>query len=225
MRSIAKLFGKSPFVPLQSHMDKVEQCVDKAVEVLEAFLRGDHQTVAVMAEEVSSLEHEADQIKHDIKNHLPRSLFLAVDREQLLEILSTQDSLADKAENLAVLLTLKTTTVSEALKDDLKAFIDKNVEAFRAVRRIITELNRLLETGFGGDEAEKVVVMVEQVARLEYESDILQRKILKTLFACENEFSVGEFFFWSQLIRQLSELSNLAERLANRVRVTLELKK
>jgi len=225
VRTIAKLFGRSPFGPLQSHMAKVAQCVEKVVVIFEALLRGDYEQVEQLAGEISRIEHEADQIKHDIQNHLPRSLFMAVDRTALQEILAIQDSIADKSENIAVLLTLKRITMLEALKEDFAAFLAKNVEAVAVVHGIIDQLDELVESGFGGREAEEVFKMVEDVAHKEYEADLIQRRLLKLVFVHENELSVGDFFLWVRLFKQVSELSNLSERLANRVRRTLELKK
>lgn len=224
MRTIAKLFGRSPFVPLQSHMEQVTACVDKTVEMFGAFSRGDFEQVERLAAVISQLEHEADQVKHDIQDHLPKGMFLPVDRARILEILSTQDNIADKCENMAVQLTLKRLAMLDILRNEFQKFLDKNVEAFRLVRDVVEQLDELLETGFGGAEAEKVKKMVMDVSYKEHEADLLQRSLLKLLYTQEEHMTVGTFYLWSQIIRQVAELSNLSERLANRVRVTLELK-
>ncbi len=225
MRTIAKLFGQSPIVPLQAHMDKVAQCVDKVKQMFEALRQGDHAAIEKMAEETSALEYEADQIKHDIQSHLPKRMFMAIDRARILDILAVQDNLADKAENIGILLTFKAMTLPGWLADDFNAFLNKNIEAFEGVRAIINQLDELLETGFGGGEAERVLRMVEEVALMEHEVDVIQRQMLKSLFANEGDLTTGEFFLWTKLFKQVGDLSNLAERLANRVRRTLELKK
>ena len=49
------------------------------------------------------LEHEADEIKHEIRSHLPRRFFMAVERRDMLEILDAQDSIADVAQDIAEL--------------------------------------------------------------------------------------------------------------------------
>ena len=224
MRTFAKLFGRSPFVPLQSHMEKVSSCVNSTVEMFAAFGRGDHERVGQLAEVISQFEHEADQVKHDIQDHLPKNMFLPIDRGRILEILSTQDNIADKCENMAVQLTLKRLEMLAPLQDDFQKFLDKNFEAFRTAREIIEQLDELLETGFGGAKAERVKQMVADVSYKEHEADLLQRTLLKHLYAHDRQMSIGEFYLWSQIIRQVAELSNLSERLANRVRVTLELK-
>lgn len=224
MRTIAKLFGQSPFGPLQDHMQRVSDCVEKAIEALTAFQAGEYDKLDGLAKEISDLEHAADQVKHDIQNHLPKSLFLPVDRSRLLEILSIQDSIADKAENLGIALTLKRLELPEVLRELFSRLINTNIKAFRNVLRIINELDELVQTSFGGAEAENVKDMVDDVAHLEYEADLIQRDLLKALFAAEQQFTVGSFYQWTKLISHVSELSNLSERLANRVRTTLELK-
>ncbi len=225
MRTIAKLFGQSPIVPLQAHMEKVAQCVEKVTQMFDALRKGDHAAIEKLAEETSALEYEADQIKHDIQAHLPRRLFMAIERSRILDILAVQDNIADKAENIGVLMTLKAITMPDWLSGDFDAFLNKNIEAFNGARGIINQLDELLETGFGGGEAERVLRMVEQVAHTEHEVDVLQRQMLKSLFANEGDLSTGDFFLWTKLFKQVGDLSNLAERLANRVRRTLELKK
>ena len=117
MRTIASLFGKSPFVPLQSHMRKVAECVDGLGALFTAFLEGDHALIAELARKISKTEHEADLVKTDIRNHLPRGLFLPIDRGKILDILSTQDEIADTAENVAVLCTLKNLKVPESVNE------------------------------------------------------------------------------------------------------------
>ena len=117
MRTIVKLFSRSPFLPLQTHMEKVGGCVQKVAALFYALGQGDYETIEKLSKVISQLEHEADLAKYDIQSHLPRSMFLPVDRGRLLEILSIQDSIADKCENIAVMLTFKRLTILEPLQE------------------------------------------------------------------------------------------------------------
>ncbi|WP_432798905.1 TIGR00153 family protein [Poriferisphaera sp. WC338] len=224
MRTIAKLFGRSPFVPMQTHMEKVAECVARVIPITEAFLSGDMDTVEKLAKEISKLEHVADETKHDIQNGLRKGMFLAVDRGKLLQIISLQDGIADKTENFATLLTIKALKCPDGLKPNLIAFRDKNLEAFNAAHEIVKRLDELLESSFGGAEAQQVAQMVHHVAVLEHEADLIQRDLLKGIFAHEQEYTHGEFYLWLRLFRQIGEIANLSETLANRIRSTLELK-
>src|SRR5687767_1267704 len=107
MYTILSLFARSPFAPLQSHMEKVSVCVHKVVDLFNALQNHNFQEVEKIVLEISELEHQADLTKNDIRNHLHKNIYLPIDRANLLEILSIQDSIADAAEDIAVLVTLK----------------------------------------------------------------------------------------------------------------------
>lgn len=224
LNTILNLFGRSPFAPLQSHMDKVADCVHMLPELFRALEKKDYSTVQQIAERISHVEHQADIVKNDIRNHLPKSLFLPIDRSNLLDILAIQDSIADAAEDISVLVTLKPIMLLESFSADFHAFLVKNIEAFNAAQAIIKEIHELLETSFGGIEAQKVRDMVEDVAFKEHEADVIQRKLLRNLFQAENEMTYSTFDLWQRIFETLASVSNLSENLANRVRMTLEIK-
>lgn len=224
MLTILSLFGRSPFAPLQSHMEKVSACVHLLPELFLALYSGNTEKVEALAILISEKEHQADLTKNDIRNHLPKSLLIAMDRASLLEILSLQDSIADKAEDIAVLATLKTLPLIEPCKAEFTAFLQKNIEAFDDVFAIIHELHELLESSFGGIEAEKVSAMVEKVAVKEHEADIIQRRLLKIFFNEDSTLSPSSFHLWQRIFESIASISNLSEKLANRIRMTLELK-
>ena len=73
MLTIAKLFGKSPFSPLQSNMKKVGSCIKKLTEIFQEIENQNFEKIEALVAELSKLEHEADLTKNDIRNHLPRS--------------------------------------------------------------------------------------------------------------------------------------------------------
>jgi predicted phosphate transport protein (TIGR00153 family) len=205
-------------------MEKVAECVEKVPDLFAAYAKHDAEALAALSKRISKLEHEADLLKNDLRNSLPRGLFMPVDRANLLKILAMQDDIADHAENIAVLLTFKFAKSVPTFRAKFDAFVARNIDAFQKVREIIGELDELIESGFGGAEAEKVRQMVEGVALVEHEADVMQRDLLRELLTHEDEISYGDFFLWSRLIRQVSAISNRSENLANSVRMTLESK-
>lgn len=221
---ILNLFGRSPFAPLQSHMEKVSQCVLLLPDLFDALDKQQYEQMEEIAERISELEHQADLTKNDIRNHLPRSLFLPVDRTHLLDILTLQDRIADAAEDVAVLTTLKHLTILPEFQAEFYEFLKKNISAFQRAQLIIQEIHELLEFSFGGMEAQKVRTMVDDVAYQEHEADLIQRKLLKKLFQSEGSMTYSSFDLWQKIFHALSSLSNLSENLAYRVRMTLELK-
>ena len=224
MRTIAKLFGRSPFSPLQTHMNKVTECVQKVSDFFEALQSGDQNRLESLVKEVSELEHAADLAKNDIRNNLPKGLFLPVDKGNLLEILAVQDRIADKCEDLGDLLVIRKLEVPQQIKQDFRQFLDKNLESFDVAKRIIQQMDELLESSFGGFEAERVTKMVDEAAFKEHEADVMQKTLQKTIFGMEKNLSMGSFLLWLKIIETLGSISDLSENLGNRVRMILDVK-
>ena len=75
---------KSPFRQLLLHMKKVRKCIDTIEEGLVKYYKGDYKSFSDLTERVSKIEHEADLIKRNIRNHLPKTVFMPVDKGKFL---------------------------------------------------------------------------------------------------------------------------------------------
>ncbi|MGK5594330.1 MAG: DUF47 family protein [Parachlamydiaceae bacterium] len=224
MLTILKLFGRSPFAPLQSHMEKVSQCVHTIPSLFEAVQKQEVQRVNELSAKIEELKQQADLTKNDIRNHLPKSLFLALDRASLLEILAIQSKIAAKTDTLGLLSSIKPLSLPIESQALFNQFLAKAIETFDGAKGIIKELHDLLESSFGGIEAEKVKNMVENVVSKNQEEGKIARSLLKSVYAHEETFSTGTFILWQRIFETIGALSYLSERLANRIRLTLELK-
>ena len=225
MLTIARLFGKSPFAPLQTHMDKVASCIGELPLLFKAFLSQDSEEIEKIAQKIAILEKEADLTKNDIRNHLPKSLFLPLDRGVLLEILSLQDALADQAKEIAHNAEMCPVPLFHISKmhEDFSLLCQKNIEIFRLVRQVIKELEELLECSFGGIEAEKVKGMVDQIIYYKSETICLQKKLTKTLYLKGELIPYPAFHLGLTLIKEIGNLATISETLGNRIRMLLEL--
>lgn len=222
MQVLASLFGQSPFAPLQAHLELVSSTINVLFPLFSALKEGDYERVGVLAQLVSSKERQADGMKNDVRRHLASGVFLPVSRAALLEIISIQDSLADCAEDIAILLTVKELQFYPEFEELFFEFLQKTVQSFEAVAKTIREMDRLLESSFGGNRADKTRVLVSKVSNLEHECDLLQRELMKVFFS--DDFAIGTkgFVLWMQIIKGISGISNNSEKLAYRVSMTLE---
>ena len=135
MRTIAKLFGRSPFRALEGHMSVVKECLDRIRPLFDALYINNQEGIKSVSKEIMSLEHKADDIKKKIRDTLPWGLFLPVDRRDILNLLSAQDSIADNVEDIAVLLRIRRMIVPDAMKLDLEKFIGEVLDVgYEAVR-------------------------------------------------------------------------------------------
>lgn len=224
MQYFTKLFSRAPFNLLELHMEKVIACLVKLDHVLKIFEEADLAKLESLSESVSELEHEADLIKNDIRSTLPQSFLFSVDRSNFLEILSVQDDLADVAEEIANLLTVKELVIPPSIRSDLHAYKNKNMEAVSDVKEIVFSFEELLEASFGGPIAEKIQDKIDQTAYKEHEADLLKRKLLKSLFNISDSLSTPDFYLWMHLIEAIGKISHSAEKLALRIGMLLDFK-
>ena len=77
-------------------------------------------------------------------------------------------------------------------------------------------MDELVESGFGGTEADKICKIAHDVAFTEHQADVVQRELLHKLFELDDRLSVGEFHLWMQITRTLAELANTSENLSDR---------
>ncbi len=205
---------------MQKHMQVAVLCAREVVPLLEAMAIGDNDSIRDCRAKIDRLEHEADQIKHEIRSHTPRRFMMALDRRTILEILDYQDSIADVAQDIAELADQRSMHLPDALKGPVLSLANRVVAACEQGQRIIDELDELVETGFGDAEVARVDEMISELGRLETETDALLDKAARKLFSIEGELGVATIF-WHQVIRQIATLADLSERVGNRLRLLM----
>jgi predicted phosphate transport protein (TIGR00153 family) len=205
---------------MQGHMKAAVACAREVLPFAEAMVAGDIAGMQRHRDEIERLEHEADGIKNQIRSHLPRRFLMAVERRDMLEILDSQDSIADVAQDVAELAVLRKMTVPEALGDPLLRLVRRVIDTCEHAERIINQLDELVETGFGEREVARVEEMLEQLGRMESETDELGKSLVRELFEMEDELGVSTVF-WYQLINWIGNIADHAERVGNRLRLLI----
>lgn len=205
-------------------MDRVGRCVAKGQALLDAYLVNDQETVELLASEIDQIEGEADEIKRDVEQELRSGVFMAVERGRLRQLIVVQDSIADKMQNLARLATLRGCGEPPAFTDTFRKFVALNLKIFNAVRGVIDELDQLLESGNTAEVQDMIAQHIQEISNLEDEADDLQHMLLKELFAVEHEMTPGGFFLWTKIFKQVGDIGDRSNRLANRLRSTLQIK-
>jgi predicted phosphate transport protein (TIGR00153 family) len=206
---------------MQEHIGVATQCAAQVPELFEALAAGDQDRVVSIKERIYELEQQADDIKNELRAHLPKSLLLPVDRRDLLEVLDMQDSIADTAQDIAGLLFERPMEVPGNLKDPLLALTRRCVDACNQAVLIIGELDELVETGFRGRESDRVSEMVAELNKIETDTDEMGTELVRRLFAQEDEMKPVSVMFWYELIQWIGDLADYAEKVGNRLRLLL----
>ena len=173
MTPIATLFAKSPFQPLQQHMRAVLECAREVMPLIEAVCVGDRSKVKTSKEQIFQKEATADEMMHQLRARLPKSLFLPVDRRDLLELLQMQDGIADTAQDIAGMLSHRRMELPQSLHEPVKNLTGRCLDACEQAGKVIEQVDELVETGFKGREVKRVAGMIDELNGIEEETDTL----------------------------------------------------
>ena len=218
---LMQLFGQSPFKPMQEHVRVAIECANEVPKLFEAVKTANTGAVEASRKRIYELENKADEIKNELRTHLPKSMFMPVDRRDLLEILDLQDSIADTAQDIAGMMVARVMSLPDAVFEPLMELTRQCVSVCNHLGQIMEELDDLLETGFRGPESEKVMFMLNQLNEEETKTDVQAIKVMRLLFKHEDEIGAVSTIMWDRVIHWIGDLANFAERAGNRHRLLL----
>jgi predicted phosphate transport protein (TIGR00153 family) len=220
MPLMGNLFGQSPIRPMQQHMKAAIACAREVLPLFEDMAAGRTDAFASRREAIDQLEHQADDIKNAIRSRLPKRLFMAFERRDMLDILDNQDSIADYAQDVAELVDLRSMVIPQGLGEPLLDLVRKVIATCDLAEKVIQELSELVETGFSGRSVARVEEMIRTLNALESETDELEERAQRKVFSMENELGVGTIF-WHQLIIWVGRIADHAEKVGNRLRLLI----
>jgi uncharacterized protein len=218
---IAGIFGKSPVAPLQEHIARVHDCAEHLVPFVKAILDGDQAGIDENRAAIARLENEADDLKKQIRLHLPSTLFMPVPRADLLDLLIVQDRIANFAKDISGLMVGRKMRLPGAFGTGYLALIEASVAVSRKARDTVRELDELFETGFGGAETRLVTGLIEELDALEKETDRMQIELRATLFALEAELPPVDVMFYYKITDLAGILADTAQRVGSRLHLLL----
>lgn len=218
---IINIFGHSPIKPLEAHMDKVIQCADELLPFFENVIKHDWVVAEKYQQAIILLEGEADVLKRDLRLHLPKSLFLPVSRSDLLQLLSTQDGIANKAKDIAGLVIGRKMAIPAEIGVPYLAFLERCLEAGVQAKKAINELDELLEVGFRGREVDLVEKMIVELDRIEQLTDAMQVEVRQALFKLEHKLPVIDVIFLYKMIDWTGDIADISHRVGGQLQLLL----
>lgn len=218
---LAGIFGASPVKPLQTHMEKVLKCVQHLEPFFDAVFAKDLVTAEELQGQVVELEQEADELKKDLRMQLPTSLFMPVDRRDVLEVLSMQDRVAGAARGTCGLVIGRQMTFPDPLVEEMDRLVKTSINTCTQAYRAICELDELIETSFGKPERELVSGMLSDLDALESETDDLQQSLHQRLFTIEDDLPPVQVMFLYRVIDRTGAIADRAQRVGSRLQLML----
>ncbi|MBZ5877142.1 TIGR00153 family protein [Chromohalobacter israelensis] len=213
------LFGRSPFEPLLSHIVKTSECAERLLPFFDATQAGNWDEAATHREAITELEHEADTLKTELRLNLPNTMFLPVSRSDLLELISVQDKIANKARDITGIMLGREMQIPASLAPAMRAYLETAIATVSQARKALEELEELLESGFGRNVSDVMHDFIRELHELEHKADDQQVQIRRQLFQLEAELPPVDVIFLYKIIEWIGELSDRAERVGSRLQI------
>jgi uncharacterized protein len=218
---LTNLFGRSPIKPIQEHMAVAHSAAEQLIPFFVAVNANDWTEGEAIQKRIGGFENTADEHKKNIRLHLPKSLFLPVPRSDLLELLSMQDQIANRAKDISGIMLGRKMLIPAQLQTEMTEFVACAVATSAQALKAINELDELLETGFSGREIQIVEKLIEELDALENKTDKLEVTIRAGLFAIEADLPPVDVMFLYKVFDWVGDLADRAEKVGTRLQLLL----
>jgi predicted phosphate transport protein (TIGR00153 family) len=179
---ILQTLRKSPFAGLREHFKFVKSGILAFEKTINFYIKGDYTNFKTSADKVYKAEKSADQMKGNIRNHLPKFIFIPIDKGDFLNLLKESDGILDTAEDVTVLLDMRKTKIPDEIKKDFQNVMKKAIETVNTLDQAMSMFKIMLETSFGGRTREDIKKVIHKIHKLEHESDLIEKQISKKIF-------------------------------------------
>lgn len=218
---LVNIFGSSPVQPLEKHMEIAYRCAKQLRPLFDAVIGDDWEKAAIVRAEIEALEHEADNLKKEIRLNMPKSLFMPVPRADLLELLLVQDKIANRTKDVSGVIIGRRMQIPDAIAERFVEFVDRNIDAAKQARKSVRELDELFTAGFRGAEVALVGDMIEKLDQIETDTDGQQAVLRRALFDIEKTLNPVDAVFLYDVISLTGDIADMAERVGRRLELLL----
>ncbi len=213
------LFYESPFKKLKNHADKVKECAWIFKRAVECYVQEECEEFDKLTEEVAKLESQADWLKRNLRNHMPKGLLMPVDKFILLDCLREQDHVVDDVEEALYWLSVKPESgIPEELVGDFLHLIDAVIPAIEKLPDMVahaivyfrdkTEPNR-----------NKLKSIIGDIHQAEKEADHLEYELKKQAFALLKD--PVDIFHFVRLVEIIANIADDAQNASDRMRTMI----
>ena len=188
----------------ESFFDQFEQFAEILLQAAGLLVEatGRFETLPEQAKRLERLEHDGDQITHDIMARLNRTFITPIDREDIHELASAQDDILDLIEATTERIILYKVRSILPGAQQLAQVIQQQVQEIHAVVPKLRDMRR-----------ERILEHCIEVNRLENAGDRILRDSMSALFEGNNDpITVIK---WRDLYTLLESATDKCEDVAN----------
>ncbi len=211
--------GRSPMDGLLEHYAQIEAAMVLIQESLLCYIGGGSSCKDFLAlkQELDNHEETADKIKRNIRNHLPRGLFMAVSKTLFLNYTRAQDNILDAAQDALDWLYVYDSNVSEQFKGSGVSLVEEAVRTVELLKPALEGTIKLVHTDIMDRQKVK-----ETYAAVRSQHKVVRRiksQIFRELFSQDSDFR--SIFQLLHFFEHMHEMSHSAENCADMLRAMI----
>ena len=217
--SFTSLFYESPFKKLKDHADKVKECAWMFKRAVECYVEQDCEEFDKLTEDVAKLESQADWLKRNLRNHLPRGLLMPVDKFVLLDCLREQDHVLDNVEEALYWLSFKPEGgIPEGLVGDFLHLVDAVIPSIEKLPDMAEQAIVYFKNSTE-DNRDKLKSIIGDIHQAEKEADHLELELKKQAFAVLKD--PVDIFHFVRLVEIIANIADDAQNASDRMRTMM----
>ncbi|HEX7468066.1 MAG TPA: TIGR00153 family protein [Methanobacterium sp.] len=202
----------------KEHVELVYECLNQLRILMEYYYKNDFEFIDKKVDEISKLEHDADDIRRKMEIEFFKGAFLPFDREDRIILAEDVDSVADIIQETAFGIYLARINFPSGFKEDFSELMISIYETVTALKKCI----ELLDEDLG-----EALTKAHEVERLEDAVDKIERKILKRLYISykNQEINILTQIELKSTVLRLGNIADRAENASDRVPIIVAKRK
>ena len=216
-KTFTDLISKSPLGPIQAHMEKSKDCAEELITFFEAVIQDNWDKASLSRDKIVILEKEADVLKAETRNLLPKGLFLSIQREDLLNLIGLADEIPNTVKDISGLVIGRHMTIPKPIRSAFKDLVKEAVSIVNTAATGIDQLSEVSRLAFGSKASNKLDKIISQLDSLEDNNDDAEITVRRKLFELEKDLPPVDVMFLYDVINKLGELADRAEQVGHRI--------
>ena len=215
--TISDLISRSPFGPIQVHMEKSKECAEELLVFLDAVIDNDWNNANTSRKKIKAFEKDADKLKAETRDLLPKGMFLFVPRGDLLDLIGLADEIPNTIKDISGLVYGRQIVIPSQISASFKEFASEAVEIVSTAALAVDQLSEVSRLAFGSRASDALKKIISKLDSLEAESDKSEVTVRRQLFDIEKDLPPVDVMFLYDVINKIGELADRAEQVGHRL--------
>ena len=216
-KTFSDLISKSPLGPIQVHMKKSKDCAEELIIFIKAVIEGKWDKALLSREKIVVLEKDADVLKAETRDLLPKGLFLSVPRGDLLDLIGLADDIPNTIKDISGLILGRNMMIPKQISGAFNELVKESVGIVITAATAIDQLGEVSKLAFGSRASNKLDEIILKLDSLEADNDSTEVTVRRQLFDIEKDLPPVDVMFLYDVINKLGELADRAEQVGHRI--------